>query len=100
MSFEQLHFAFGASIPFVISLFFYNRGIIFLAPIIMTITGTLAFLPHVFGWQGWWTNIFFLYGLINSTFSNGQFIGYALTVAMFTAIIIFQALYLWREYDA
>lgn len=97
MTFEQLHFAFGAFVPFVIFLFFYNRKYIFLAPLIMTITGTIAFLPYFFGWTGPWTNIFFLYNTIHHIFNKGQFYGYALIILMFTTILSLQALYLWRS---
>jgi hypothetical protein len=100
MSYEQLHFAFGASIPFIISLFLYNRGFIFIAPLVMTLTGTLAFLPHYFGWQGAWTNIFFFYGIIQNTFTRGQFWGYFLTAGMFTIVLGLQAYYLWRDKSA
>ncbi len=97
MTYEQLHFAVGASIPFVISLFFYKKKFIFLTPLIMTLTGIIAFLPHYLGLEGSQTNLFFFYGIIHSTFSKGQFIGYALIIIMFTIIIGLQSLYLWRN---
>jgi len=97
MTFEQLHFAFGAFVPFLIFLFFYNKKYIFLAPVVMTLTGTIAFLPYFFGWAGQWTNIFFFYDIINNLFSRGQFYGYILIIVMFTIIAGLQALYLWRK---
>ncbi|MBW2996670.1 hypothetical protein KY332_05225 [Candidatus Woesearchaeota archaeon] len=100
MTFEQLHFAFGASIPFIISLFFYDKKFIFYTPLIMTITGFIAFLPHFFGWTGAWTNFFFLYDIIENIFSRGQFYGYILIVAMFTVVVGLQAFYLWRNKHA
>lgn len=100
MAYEQLHFALGASIPFVISLFFYRKKFIFFAPLIMTLTGTIAFLPHFFKWQGAWTNILFLYDIIHNTFSRGQFTGYALIIVMFTIVVSLQAAYIWRNKNA
>ena len=100
MTYEQLHFAFGASIPFIVSLFLYNRGFIFIAPVVMTLTGTIAFLPHFFGWQGAWTNIFFLYGVIHNAFNSGQFAGYILIVIMFTTVLCLQVWYLGRDSHA
>ena len=100
MTFEQLHFAFGAAIPFLISLFFYKKKFIFFAPFVMTLTGIIAFLPYFFGWQGAWTNIFFFYDIIQNMFSYGQFYGYALIVGMFTIMLSLQALYLWRNKHA
>jgi hypothetical protein len=100
MTFEQLHFAFGALIPFVVSLFLYNRGFIFIAPIVMTLTGALAFIPHFFGWQGGWTNVFFFYGAIQNIFGRGQFLGYFLIVIMYTTILCLQVWYLWRDTNA
>ncbi|MEE9525150.1 MAG: hypothetical protein V3V78_00905 [Candidatus Woesearchaeota archaeon] len=97
MAFEQLHFAFGASIPLIISGFFYNRKFIFYLPLIMTITGTLAFLPYFAGWSGGWTNIFFLYDLIHSRFNSGQFLGFISIVIMYSVVLWWQALYLWRK---
>ncbi len=100
MTVEQLNFAFGASIPFIIFLFFYDKKAIFWAPITMTITGILAFLPYFTGWTGAWTNVFFLYNIIQKTISKGQFIGYVLIVSMFTIVLLLQALYLWRNKHA
>ena len=100
MGYEQLHFAFGASIPFLVSLFFYKKRFIFIAPMVMTLTGTLAFLPYFFNWHGTWTNIFFLYNIIQNTFSRGQFTGYALIIVMFTVIVSLQAFYIWRIKNA
>lgn len=97
MTFEQLHFAFGASIPFIAALIFYDRKFIFVAPFFMTLTGVMAILPFYLGWHGIWTNIFFLYGVINSLFSHGQFYGYGMIIGMYTVVLVLQALFLWRK---
>ena len=96
MTFEQLHFAIGAFFPFVLAIVFYDKKYIFYAPFVMSLAGIFAFTPHFFGWTGVWTNIFFFYGIIQSIFSRGQFIGYALIFIMFTVVLSLQAFYLFR----
>ena len=94
---EQLHFAIGAFIPFIISFFFYDKKIILFFPLIMTFTGFFASLPFYLGLQGPWTNIFFFYGLIRMIFNKGEFIGYALIIFMFTIVLLLQVYYIWRN---
>jgi hypothetical protein len=97
MTYEQLHFAFGVLFPFLLSFFFYDDEIILYFPFIMTISGILASLPYYLNLTGFWTNIFFLYDIFHKIFTKGQFIGYFLIIAMFTIVLIFQALYFWRN---
>ncbi|MBW2997938.1 hypothetical protein KY321_00225 [Candidatus Woesearchaeota archaeon] len=111
MGFEQLHFAFGMSIIFSITLIILivrillegsldiNFEFLFHVPIIMTLFGIIAFLPYYYDF-GRYNVYFLLYDWFHGFFTKGQLMGYLFILIMYSTILSLQAFFLWRRDNA